>query len=307
MSNSEIDLDLTEIHFDFFCKVGGTPQMLHALIAAQEDDVRRWSSCPSFGPFIQKLFVQSQNVSRLGPVHPTGRIDFENSRCSSSFIHMPIGTPVDGAASITLHSPSDGEPFPFPIRDILAKFYEYGQYELHKVRMAIRFDDKTIKYVDVQAFPSENFPEARNKGQLKKVNIVDSFDERRDVVACGRGCMKLDIPTAFKEHLEVLENRMRDNGYNIKIHIPDDIIKSELEWFESWNRCFNGDSNDGSFDLGGYMEDAYFLPLIESAVLGTIKNGEFAIFEVDDSGGISLRENHKIDDRFLPEPAMKME
>ncbi|KAF5712887.1 hypothetical protein FMUND_8165 [Fusarium mundagurra] len=308
MSNSEIDLDLTEIHFDFFCKVGGTPQMLHALIAAQEDDVRRWSSCPSFGSFIQKLFVQSQDVSRLGLIHPTGCISIERCAYSSEkFFTCAVKAPVDDAASVTLHSPSDGEPFPFPIRDILAKFYEYGQYELHKVRMAIRFDNKTIKYVDVQAFPSELLPEARNKGQLKKVNIVDSVDDRHDAVTCGRGCPKLDIPTAFKEHLEVIENRMRDNGYNIKIHVPDDVIESEHKWFKAWNRGPNSNSNDRSFDLGGYMEGTYFLPLIKSAVLGTIKNGEFAIFEEDDFAGIVLRENHKIDNRFLPEPATKME
>ncbi|KAF5556320.1 hypothetical protein FPHYL_8007 [Fusarium phyllophilum] len=307
MSNSEIDLDLTEIHFDFFCKVGGTPQMLHALIAAQEDDVRRWSSCPSFGPFIHKLFVQSPSVSRLGPIHPTGCISIEKCGRFSCFLARAVKATVDDGASVTLHSPSDGEPFPFPIRHILAKFYEYGQYELHKVRMAIRFDNKTIKYVDAQAFPSENFPEARNKDQLKKVNIVDSFDGRHNVVTCGRDVTEPDIPTSFKEHLEVIENRMRDNGYNIKIHVPDDVIESELGWLEDLNRSSNSNSDDGSFDLGCYMEDAYFLPLISSAVLGTIKNGDFAIFEADESGALGLRENHKINDRFLPEPATKME
>ncbi|CVK89748.1 uncharacterized protein FMAN_04109 [Fusarium mangiferae] len=300
MSDSVIDLDLTEIHFDFFCKVGGTPQMLHALIAAQEDDVKRWSSCPSFGPFIQKLFVQPPNVSRLGLIHPTGCISIEQCGRSSCFRAVAVEAPVDDAASVTLHRPSDGEPFPFPIRDILAKFYEYGQYELHKVRIAIRFDNKTIKYVDAQAFPSENFPESRNKGQLKKFNTVDSVDERHDVVDCGRRCMKLDIPTAFKEHLEVIEDRMRDNGYNIKIHVPDDIIESEISWLEGLNK----DSDYDSFDLGAHMEVAYFMPLICSAVLGTIKNGEFAVFE-DDDGDFVLRENHKIDDRFLPKAATK--
>jgi hypothetical protein len=72
--------------------------------------------------------------------------------------------------------------FPSPSkRENLAKFYEYGQYGLHKVRMAIRFDNKTIKYVDAQVFPSETFTEARTKDQLKKVNIVDSFVDRRDM------------------------------------------------------------------------------------------------------------------------------
>ncbi|KAF5982853.1 hypothetical protein FCOIX_3509 [Fusarium coicis] len=119
--------------------------------------------------------------------------------------------------------------------------------------------------------------------------------------------MELDIPTSFKEHLEVMENRMRDNGYNIKIHVPDDIIDNELQWLEDLNRYSDSDSDAGSFDLGGHMEGNYFLPLITSAVLGTIKNGEFAVFESDEDGGIVLRENHKIDDRFLPEPAIKLE
>jgi hypothetical protein len=303
MSNSEIDLDLTEIHFDTFCKVWGTPQMLHALIAAQEDDVKRWSSCPSFGPFIHKLFVQSQNVSRLGPIHPTGCISLEKSRYSSKeFFARAVKAPVDGVAALNLHGPSDGKPFPFPIRDVLARSHEYGQYELHKARMAIRFDNKTIKYVDVQAFPSENFPETRNKGQLKKVNIVDSLDDRHDVVICGRRFLKLDTRTAFKEHLEVIGNRMRDNGYNIKIHVPDEVIESEVEELERWN----SDSDYGSFNLGVYMDWAYSLPLITSAVLGTIKNGEFAVFEADDSTSIYLRNNHKIDDRFLSNPETKM-
>ncbi|KAF5626599.1 hypothetical protein F25303_11022 [Fusarium sp. NRRL 25303] len=304
MSDSVIDLDLTEIHFDFFCKVRGTPQMLHALIAAQEEDVKRWSSCPSFGPFIQKLFVQPQDASRLGLIHPTGCISIEQSGSSSCFIAVAVKAPVDDAASVTLHGPSDGEPFPFPIRDILAKFYEYGQYELHKVRTAIRFDNKTIKYVDAQAFPSETFPETRNKGQLKKVNIVDSVSDRHNVAVCGRRRIKLDIPTAFKEHLEVIENRMRDHGYNIKIHVPDDIIESEVEWFQGLSEGPYTYSDGGSFDLGAYMEYAYSMPLISSAVLGTIKNGEFAVFG-DDDGDFFLRENHKIDDRFLPKAATK--
>ncbi|KAF5631456.1 hypothetical protein F52700_6859 [Fusarium sp. NRRL 52700] len=296
MSNSEIDLDLTEIHFDFFCKVGGTPQMLHVLIAAQEDDVKRWSSCPSFGPFIQKLFVQPQDVSRIGPLHPTGCVGLLYQS------QGPSETAVEDAASVTLHSPSNGEPFSFPIRDILAKFYEYGQYELHKVRMAIRLHKKTIKYVDVQAFPYENIPETRNKDQLKKVNIVDSVNDRRDVASCGRRYMKLDTRTAFKEHLEVIGNRMRDNGYNIKIHVPDEVFENEVQIFESWN----SDSECGSFDLGAYMEETYFLPLIKSAVLGTIKNGEFAIFEQEEcSEAIILRENHKFDNRFLKKRKLK--
>ncbi|KAF5984861.1 hypothetical protein FBULB1_3155 [Fusarium bulbicola] len=194
MSNSEIDIDLTEIHFDTFFKVGGTPQMLHALIAAQEEDVKRWSSCPSFGSFIRKLFVQPQDVSRLGLIHPTGCVSLE-AWWSDYVAVSTVKTPVDDAASSTLHNPSDGKPFPFPIRDILAKFYEYGQYELHKVRMAIRFDNKTVKYVDVQAFPSENFPKTRNKDQLKRVSIVDSLDGRHDVVVCGHRRMELDTHT----------------------------------------------------------------------------------------------------------------
>ncbi|KAF5548424.1 hypothetical protein FMEXI_4774 [Fusarium mexicanum] len=294
MSNSEIDLDLTEMHFDFFCKVGGTPQMLHALIAAQEDDVKRWSSCPSFESFIKSFFVQPQDISRLGLIHPTGCIDLE--ACGSDYVAVrTVKTPVDDAASITLHNPSDGKPFSFPIRDILAKFYEYGQYELHKVRMAIRFDNKTVKYVDVQAFLSENSPKARNKDQLKKVNIVDSLDDRFDEVSCCRLPTEFDTQTAFKEHLEVIGNRMRDNGYNIKIHVPDEVFKSEFEKLEGWNSNYN----DDSFDLGVYMDTRYFLPLIGGAVLGTIKDGEFAIFEEDEHGSIQLHHNHKIDDRLL--------
>ncbi|KAF4480196.1 patatin-like phospholipase domain containing protein [Fusarium agapanthi] len=235
MSNSEIDLDLTEIHFDFFCKVGGTSQMLHALIAAQGDDVRCWSSCPSFGPFIQKLFFQPQDVSCLGLIHPTG--------C----------------------------------------------YELHKVRMAIRFDNKTVKYVDVQAFPSENSPKARNKDQLKKVNVVDSLYERDDVVICGRRRMELDTQTAFKEHLEVIGNRMRDNGQNIKIHVPDEVFENEVKQLKRFTRK----SDDGSFDLGAYIDNVHFLPLIGGAVLGTIKNGEFAVFEPD--GGTNATDQASAD------------
>ncbi|KAF5576702.1 hypothetical protein FPANT_10813 [Fusarium pseudoanthophilum] len=308
MSNSEIDLDLTEIHFDTFCKVGGTPQMLHALIAAQEDDVKRWSSCPSFGPFIQKLFVQPQDVSRLGLIHPTGCISIEKYGRSGSLYAGPVEPTVDDEASVALHSPSDGQHFPFPVRDILAKFYEYGQYELHKVRMAIRFDNKTIKYVDAQAFPSGNFTEARNKDQLKKANIVDSLYDRHVAVSWrGRDCITLDIPTAFKEHLEVIENRMRDNGYNIKIHVTDETFDSQLQWLESLDKNCDDNCGDGSFDLGGYMERAYFLPLITSAVTGTIKNGEFAVFEADEVGYVDLRKNHKIDDRFLSELATKKE
>ncbi|KAI1030638.1 hypothetical protein LB505_004122 [Fusarium chuoi] len=294
MSDSVIDLDLTEIHFDFFCKVGGTPQMLHALIAAQEDDVKRWSCCPSFGPFIQKLFVQPQDVSRLGLIHPTGCISIEQPWASSPSIAVAVKAPVvDDAASVTIHGPSDGELFPFPVRDILAKFYEYGQYELHKVRTAIRFDNKTIRYVDAQAFPSETFPETRNKGQLEKVNIVDIVSDRHNVAVCGRSRMELDIPTAFKEHLEVIENRMRNNGYNIKIHVPDDIIENQTEWFQNLSEGLGTDSDDGSFDMGAYMEFAYSWPLISSAVLGTIKNGEFAVFEIDGTGDVQLRRNHQ--------------
>ncbi|CVK93327.1 uncharacterized protein FPRN_04176 [Fusarium proliferatum] len=268
MSNSEIDLDLTEIHFDFFCKVGGTPQMLHALIAAQEDDVRRWSSCPSFGPFIHKLF------------------------CGRSSCLGAVEVPIDGAASITLHSPSDGEPFPFPIRYILAKFYEYGQYELHKVRMAIRFDNKTIKYVDVQAFPSENFPEARNKNQLQKFNAADGLKYSYLELLNGRGSAEFNTETAFQEHLEVIGNRMRDNGYNIKIHVPDEVIASEVEKLER----LASNSDYGSFNLGAYMDLYYFMPLIGGAALGTIKNGEFAVFEFDDArdtGDVRLRRNNQ--------------
>ncbi|PNP76416.1 hypothetical protein FNYG_10254 [Fusarium nygamai] len=300
MSNSEIDLDLTEIHFDFFCKVGGTPQMLHALIAAQEEDVRRWSSCPSFGPFIDKLFVQPQDASRLGHIHPTGRINFEFLAFHSDkpvyrTIDIPIS--VHDAASVTLHSTPDGEPFPFPIRDILAKFYEYGKHELHKVRMAICFRNNTIKYVDVQAFPSENFPEARNKDQLQKTKVVRSPDDRCLELFKGRGVQELNTRTAFEEHLEVIGNRMRDNGYNIKIHVPDEVFASEVKELERLTR----DSNFGSFDLGAYMDTNYFMPLIGGAALGTIKNGEFAIFEAGDHGDVQLRRNHIIDDRLLPQ------
>ncbi|RBR10277.1 hypothetical protein FVER53590_26518 [Fusarium verticillioides] len=158
-----------------------------------------------------------------------------------------------------------------------------------------------------KAFPSETFTEARTKYQLKKVNIVDSFVDRRDIADYSCSYIELDIPTSFKEHLEVIENRMRDNGYNIKIHVPDDIIDNELQWLEDLNRCSDSDSDAGSFDLGALMEGTYFLPLITSAVIGTIKNGEFAVFESEEDGGIVLRENHKIDDRFLPEPAIKLE
>ncbi|KAF5639115.1 uncharacterized protein FTJAE_4905 [Fusarium tjaetaba] len=293
MSNSEIDLDLTEIHFDFFCKVGGTPQMLHALIAAQEDDVRRWSSCPSFGPFIHKLFVQSPDVSRLGPIHPTGSIGFLGLRRFSNFLAYAVTTPIDATATLTLHSPSDGEPFPFPIRDILARFHEYGQYELHKVRMAIRFDNKTIKYVDVQAFPSENFFEACNKDQLQKVNIMNNLHSRCNELSNGRDLVEMgfNTQTAFEEHLEVIRNRMRDNGYNIKIHVPEEVFASEVKRLER----FVSQSGYGSFDLGAYMDTNYFLPLIGGAVVGTIKNGEFAIFEFDGTGDVQLRRNHKID------------
>ncbi|KLO79804.1 uncharacterized protein LW93_7248 [Fusarium fujikuroi] len=290
MSNSEIDLDLTETHFDFFCKVGGTPQMLHALIAAQEDDVRRWSSCPSFGPFIHKLFIQPHDISRLGLIHPIGCISIE--KCGRSSCLGAVEVPIDGAASITLHRPSDGEPFPFPIRYILAKFYEYGQYELHKVRMAIRFDNKTIKYVDVQAFPSENFPEARNKNQLQKFNAADGLKYSYLELLNGRGSVEFNTETAFQEHLEVIGNRMRDNGYNIKIHVPDEVIASEVEKLER----FASNSDCSSFNLGAYMDLYYFMPLIGGAALGTIKNGEFAVFEFDDTGDtedVRLRRNNQ--------------
>ncbi|KAF5232891.1 hypothetical protein FANTH_12783 [Fusarium anthophilum] len=299
MSNSEIDLDLTEIHFDFFCKVGGTPQMLHALIAAQEDDVKRWSSCPSFGPFVHKLFVQSQNVSCLRPIHPIGCLSIDECEyLNQKVFDCAVKAPVDGAASITLHNPSDGKPFPFPIRDILAKFYEYGQYELHKVRMAIRFDNETVKYVDVQAFPSENFPEARNKCQLEKVSIHDILSDGVTALFDGRDSVEFNTQTAFEEHLEVIGNRMRDNGYNIKIHIPDEVFASEVENLKT----ITNESEFGSFNLGAYMDTRYFLPLIGGAVLGTIKNGEFVIFEEDEWGNVELRHNHKIDDRFLSTP-----
>ncbi|KAG4264083.1 hypothetical protein FPRO04_01284 [Fusarium proliferatum] len=301
MPNSKIDLDLTEIHFDTFCKVGGTPQMLHALIAAQEDDVRRWSSCPSFLPFIRKLFFQSKDVSRLGPIHPTGCLSFENSgHPNNNCVLRTAETPVDRAAAFMLYSPPDGE-LHIPISKILAKFYEYGQYELHKVRMAIRFDNKTIKYVDVQAFPSENFPEARNKDQLKKFSIFESVDDRYDALYCGRNSLKLKTQTAFEEHLEIIENRMRDNGYYIEIHVPDEVIASEVKQLKR----VASDSKFGSFNLGAYMDSTYFLPLIESAVFGTIENGEFAVFESDDDGNIHLRRNHRIDDRFLSKRRLK--
>ncbi|KAF5607862.1 uncharacterized protein FSUBG_4964 [Fusarium subglutinans] len=203
--------------------------MLHALIAAQEDDVRRWSSCPSFGPFIHKLFVQSPNVSHVGPRHPTGRIGFSILQRFSSFLAYAAKTPVDSAASLTLRGPSNGEPFPFPIRGVLARLMEYGQYELHKVRMANRFDNKTIKYVDAQAFPSENFSEARNKDQLKEVNVAGSLYFRYNEMFDGRDVLELNTRTAFEEHLEVVGNRMRDNGHNIKIHVPDEVIETEVK------------------------------------------------------------------------------
>ncbi|KAF5693951.1 hypothetical protein FDENT_1643 [Fusarium denticulatum] len=148
-----------------------------------------------------------------------------------------------------------------------------------------------IRHVDAQAFPSENFPEARNKGQLKKVNIVDSFDNRHNVMTCGHDVTELDIPTAFEEHLEVIGNRMRDNGYNIKIHVPDEVFASEVKGLER----FTSQSGYGSFDLGAYMDMHYFLPLIGGAALGAIKNGEFAIFESDGTGDVQLHRNHKID------------
>ncbi|KAF5550933.1 hypothetical protein FNAPI_7608 [Fusarium napiforme] len=96
---------------------------------------------------------------------------------------------------------------------------------------------------------------------------------------------------------------MGDNGYNIKIHVPYEVSVSEVEELER----FIIQSDYGSFNLDGYMKGANFLPLITSAVLGTIKNGEFAVFGEDDHGGIDLRENHKIDDHFLSEPATKTE
>lgn len=35
------------------------------------------------------------------------------------------------------------------------------------------------------------------------------------------------------------------------------------------------------------------MPLIGGAALGTIKNGEFAVFEIDGTGDVQLRRNHQ--------------
>ncbi|KAH7172669.1 hypothetical protein DER46DRAFT_571670 [Fusarium sp. MPI-SDFR-AT-0072] len=145
--------------------------------------------------------------------------------------------------------------------------------------------------------------ESFNRGKDNGVHPTMTTDpDVENTEGDGRRFLKLDTRTAFKEHLEVLGNRMRDNGYNIKIHVPDEVIESEVEELERWN----SDSDYGSFNLGVYMDWAYFLPLITSAVLGTIKNGEFAVFQADDSTSIYLRNNHKIDDRFLSNPETKM-
>ncbi|EXK99845.1 hypothetical protein FOQG_00233 [Fusarium oxysporum f. sp. raphani 54005] len=276
--------------------------MLHALIAAQEDDVKRWSSCPSFGPFTQKLFFQSQNVSHLWTIHPTGCASLEQSEYSGDIKAIDAKTPVDSVATLTLRSPSDGKPFPVPIREILAKFYEYGQRKLHRVCVAIRFDNKTIRYVDIQAFPSEDFPKNRNKEQLKEIDIIYSIGDEYSRLECQHEYQKLNAQTAFEEHLEIIGNRMRDNGYNIKVHVPDQLVQTEVKYCEE----LASKSESGSFNLGAYMDEIYFLPLIHSAVLGTIKSGEFAIFEADDTGDIYLRKNHKVDNRFLSTPATKM-
>ncbi|KAF4445151.1 hypothetical protein FACUT_120 [Fusarium acutatum] len=295
MSNSEIDLDLTEIHFDTFCKVGGTPQMLHALIAAQEEDVKRWFCCPSFGPFVQKLFFQSQNVSHLGPIHPTGCASLEESAYSGDIKATSVKPPVISVATLTLRSPSDGKPVPVPIKEILAKSYEYGQRKLHRFRVAIRFDNKTIKYVDVQAFPSENFPQACNKEELKETNIICSIGHEYSMLGCQHEYKELDAEAAFKEHLEIIGNRMRDNGCNIKIHVTDQLVEAEVEYFQKPSM----ESKSGSFNLGAYMDKNYFLPLINSAVLGIIRSGEFAIFEGDDTGGYPLAQKSQ-NRRSLP-------
>lgn len=158
--------------------------------------------------------------------------------------------------------------------------------------MAIRFDNKTIKYVDVQAFPSENFPEARNKNQLQKFNAADGLKYSYLELLNGRGSAEFNTETAFQEHLEVIGNRMRDNGYNIKIHVPDEVIASEVEKLER----LASNSDYGSFNLGAYMDLYYFMPLIGGAALGTIKNGEFAVFEFDDArdtGDVRLRRNNQ--------------
>ncbi|KAM5514097.1 hypothetical protein FOXYSP1_05064 [Fusarium oxysporum f. sp. phaseoli] len=227
--------------------------MLHALIAAQEDD----------------------NVSHLWTIHPTGCASLEQSEYSGDIKAIDAKTPVDSVATLTLRSPSDGKPFPVPIREILAKFYEYGQRKLHR---------------------------NRNKEQLKEIDIIYSIGDEYSRLECQHEYQKLNAQTAFEEHLEIIGNRMRDNGYNIKVHVPDQLVQTEVKYCEE----LASKSESGSFNLGAYMDEIYFLPLIHSAVLGTIKSGEFAIFEADDTGDIYLRKNHKVDNRFLSTPATKM-
>ncbi|KAF9768487.1 hypothetical protein IL306_014246 [Fusarium sp. DS 682] len=289
MSDSAVDLDLTEIHFDALCKVDGLSKILDALLAANGDDVKRWSSCPSFERFIHKIFWHSQSAPQLAPVHGTGSIDLERLSYHSTRRDLD-STPGNDAASITLTNPSTGKPVLVPIVEILSQLHGYAQHELHRRRLAVRFRNKTIKYADVQNFPSGHFTMAQNKDQLEKLETLDHFD---DLLFRTPGLKKLGILTAFEEHLEIIGNRMKDNGYNIKIYVPYKVILQEIKSIKS----HASRSASGFFDLGGYMNQIYFLPLITYAVRGQIKNGEFAFFYFQ-GPLVCLSPNHQVDDCF---------
>ncbi|KAF4959850.1 hypothetical protein FGADI_1353 [Fusarium gaditjirri] len=259
MSDSVIYLDLTEIHFDNLCKFGGTPQMLHALIAAQEEDVKCWSSCPSFGLFVHKLFFQSKNISHLGPLHPAGVASLEESEYSEEIRHRRETSPDNGLATVS-HQMASLSPHP------------------SKIFWPDYTDTDNMNYTR-SAFPSENFPVSRTMGHLK--DYEDNFVHRVAVNDSAGAPQRewLNTRLAFEEHLVVIEK----------------VIQRQVEYCEK----IASKSKSGSFNLGAYMDFTYFLPLINSAVLGMIKNGEFAIFEEDDEGLVYLRRNHKIDSRLI--------
>ncbi|KAF4338514.1 hypothetical protein FBEOM_7553 [Fusarium beomiforme] len=132
MSYSAVEGDLTEIHFDTLCKIDDVTKMLDVLLAANEDDAKRWSSCPSFGRFVHKIFWLSQSTPQLAPTHPDCSINLDHPFHFSPPSNLD-SAPQEDEIIITLPNPSTGEPVVIPVLEILAGLHGYTQHELSSV------------------------------------------------------------------------------------------------------------------------------------------------------------------------------
>ncbi|KAF4338515.1 hypothetical protein FBEOM_7554 [Fusarium beomiforme] len=143
--------------------------------------------------------------------------------------------------------------------------------------------------------PLENSPWPKTRTSSKSYNFLMVFGDLTKPLSLFPGLKKLDVLSAFEEHLKIIEERMKDNGYNIKVHVPDKVIMHEITFFKS----IASESKSSSFDLAGYMNKSHFLPLISCAVTGRIKDGEFAFFDLT-GPFVHLCPNHDADDGFNP-------